>query len=123
MKLVEMSGTCDGSGDLVLASTIGVTGYLEKINYAYIDGATGSDFVITATANDGGAAEAILTVTDAGTAALAWFPRSLANKVADASAFTDVAEKIFIADGLFSVTVAQGGVSKDFKFIFVVSDE
>lgn len=120
MRIIELTGTCTAGGALTLTSTQPVTGYLEKIIYDYQDGDTGADFTITATDI---VSEPILTVTDAGVADLTWYPRSLGNKVADASAFTDVAEKMFFTEGKFKVVVAQGGISKDFRFLFIVSDE
>lgn len=120
MRIIELTGTCSAGGALTLTSTKPIKGYLEKIIYDYQDGATGSDFVITCTDV---VEEAILGVTNAGVANVTWYPRSLGNKVADASAFTDVAEKMFFTEGKFKVVVAQGGATKDFRFLFVVSDE
>ena len=97
-----------------------VTGYLEKVIYDYQDADTGADLTITMTDI---VSEPLLTVTDAGTADVTWYPRSLGNKIADASAFTDVGCKMFLTDASFKVVVAQGGNAKDVRLLFVVSDQ
>ena len=40
MKIIELTGTCDGTGDLTLTATSGEIGYIEKIVMDYIDGKT-----------------------------------------------------------------------------------
>jgi len=119
MKIIELAGTCDASGDLILTADTAYQGHLEKIEMVYDDGATGSDLTFT---EDGSVSQAILTVTDAGVADLTWYPRVIPNKVADASAFTDVGEKICVTRKLKCV-VAQGGNAKNFRFLAYVSDE
>lgn len=120
MKIIELTGTTAADGSLTLTSTEPVFGRLEKVIYDYQDADTGADFTITCTDV---VSEPVLTVTDAGVADVTWYPRTLANKVADASAFTDVAEKMFFVEGKFKVVVAQGGNAKDVRFLFVLSDE
>ena len=119
MRQIILSGRTNLGGTLALTSDKPIVGYLEKIHMDYIDGATGADLTITGISP---VVEPILTVTDAGTADLTWYPRTLANKVADASAFTDVAQKIYL-HGFFKIAVANGGSQKDFKFIIVTSDD
>ena len=117
-RQIELNGTCTAGGALTLTSE-NLVGYLEKIQMDYADGATGADFVITAISP---VVEPVLTVTNAGVADVTWYPRVLANKVADASAFTDVAQRIYM-NGQLKIVVAQGGASKDFKFLVVINDD
>lgn len=119
MKIIELAGTGTAGGALTVTGSEVINGFLEKIEMIYDDGATGSDLTFT---SEGPVSQPLLTVTDAGTADLTWYPRTLANKVADASAFTDWADKIFIV-GKPQVVVAQGGVSKNFRFLVYVSNE
>lgn len=121
MKTINLVGTTDALGDVTITSSEPLTGFVEKIVMDYDDGDTGAD--LTFTANNNGIDEALTTVTNAGTADAVWYPRTLANKVADASAFTDVAEKIFVNYATFKVVVAQGGNAKNFKFVIVLSNE
>jgi len=122
MKNVILSGTTAADGSLTVTSSDGgATGFIEKIVYDYQDADTGADLTITGV--EAGVSIPLLTVTNAGTADVTWFPRTLANKVADASAFTDVAEKIFVAEAEFKVVVAQGGNAKDIKLVVYLSDE
>ena len=121
MEIVELAGTCDGSGDLTLTGTNQMSGkFIETIVMDYDDGATGADIVVTA--EDGTASQAIMTQADLGTADRTWYPRTLGNKVADGSAFTDPATKIFVV-GAFKIVLANGGVSKNFRFLIYCSDE
>ena len=120
MKTVELSGTCDGSGDLTITSTENVVGYIETIVMDYIDGDTGADLVLTC--ENGTASQAVITKANLGTADATFYPRTLGNKVADGSAFTDSQSKIFCV-GAFKAVISAGGVSKDFRFIVTLSDE
>ena len=120
MKIVELAGTCDGSGDLTLTATDKSIGYIEKIVMDYGDGDTGADSVFTN--EDGTVITAVMTKADLGTADLTWQPRALCNKVSDGSAFTNFGDKIFVT-GKMKVVISNGGVSKNFRFIITVSDE
>ena len=120
MKIIELKGTCDGSGDLTITSTDSVVGYVEKVVMDYDDGDTGADLVVTN--ENGTASTAIITKANLGTADATFIPRALGNKVTDGSAFTDAGCKIFVT-GAFKAVIANGGVSKKFRFIVTVSDE
>lgn len=120
MKIIELTGTCDGSGDLTLTAGSSEVGFIEKVVMDYIDGDTGADIVVTN--EDGTVSTAVLTKANLGTADVTFMPRSLANKVTDGSAFTDVAEKIFVT-GKMKIVISNGGVSKDFRFITTMTDE
>lgn len=120
MKIVELIGTTDALGDVTITADNKSIGYVEKIVMDYDDGATGAD--LTFTNEDGTVTTSVLTITNAGTSDVTWLPRSLANKSTDGSAFTDVAEKIFVT-GQMKVVVAQGGNAKNFRFIVTLTDE
>jgi len=120
MKIIELTGTADTSGDLTITSTINVNGHIEKIVYDWSDGDAIADLVIT---EEGPVSQPVLTLANMGVADLTWMPRSLSNKVADGSAFTDVAEKIFITEKIKAVvsgsTVAISAIDGDTTTITV----
>ena len=116
-QIIELSGTCDASGDLTLTADKNAWGYIEKIVMDYDDGDTGADIVVTN--EDGAASTAVMTLANIGTSDATWQPRSLGNKVSDGSAFTDVAIPIFVT-GKMKIVVSNGGVSKNFKFLVTI---
>jgi len=120
MNITELAGTTDALGDLVITSTQKQVGYIEKIVMVYDDGDTGADVVVTA---EDATSEPVLTKATLGTADVVWYPRTPANKVADGSAFTNVAEKIFVGGSTYKVVVDDGGNAKNFRFLIYTSDE
>jgi hypothetical protein len=96
----------DGSATVQIGSKL--RGLLVALVYTPGDIATGADLTITA--NTTGIA--ILTVTNAGTSKVAWFPRALAHEVADASAASSGSESIPLVEESIKVVVAQGGNAK-----------
>jgi len=100
----------DGSATVYLGSNL--RGNLVALIYRPGTGATqiatGADLVITLETS----AIPVLTVTNAGTADVFYYPRAIPNKVADASAFTDVAALIPMVEERIKVVVAQGGATK-----------
>lgn len=118
MKTVELNGTCSAGGALTVEATEDVIGYLEKIEYDYIDGDTGADFTITSTE---AIAVPILTVTNAGVADVVYYPRAPVVNASNA-AVTNSFSKHFIV-GKPKIVVAQGGNAKQFKWVFYLSDE
>ena len=120
MRIVELAGTCSAGGALTLTADENAVGYIEKIVMDYDDGDTGADSVWTN--EDGAATTAVMTLANLGTADATWMPRALCNKVADGSAFTDIAEKIFVT-GAMKVVIANGGTSKNFRFLITITDE
>ena len=120
MKIVELSGTCDASGDLTLTATAPSIGYVEKIVMDYDDGDTGADIVVTN--EDGTVTTAVMTLENLGTADATYQPRALCNKVSDGSAFTNFGDKIFVT-GKMKIVVSNGGDTKNFRFVTTLSDE
>lgn len=119
MEIIELTGTTDASGDLTITDTDIATGYVEKVVMDYDDGDTGADLTLTC---EDAISEAILTAADLGTADAVFYPRTPASKVADGTAFTNWADKIFVT-GKFKAVIAQGGNAKNFRFLVYVSDE
>ena len=121
MKTIELTGVADDSGDLTIESTESVVGFVETIIYNWSNGDAIADVVITA--ENGPATQAIITAADLGVADVTWYPRTLGNKVADASAFTDPATKMFSVGGFKAIvsgsTVAIGGIDGDASEIVV----
>lgn len=119
MKIIELTGTSNGSGALTMEATSSKIGYVEKIVMDYIDGDTGADIVVTNT--DGTTTTAILTKANLGTADVTFMPRSECNKVSDGTAFTNFGDKILVT-GKMKIVIAAGGASKQFRFLIYLSD-
>ena len=96
----------DGSATVYLGSNI--RGELVALKYSPGTIATGGDLTITGETS----AVPILTVTNAGTSDVWYYPRAPANQVADAAAITDSAERIPIVNERIKVVMAQGGATK-----------
>ena len=121
MKIIELAGLGSAGGALTVLSTKNVVGYIEKIVMDYDDGDTGADAVFTV--EEAGVSIPVLTQANLGVADNVFYPRTLANKIADGTAFTDIAEKIFVAGGAMKVVISAGGTSKNFRFLIYISDE
>jgi len=93
----------DGSATVYIGSTI--RGLLIALKYSPGTLATGADLTITGETSG----IPILTVTNAGTSDVFYYPRALANAVADAVAESASSEFIPIIGERIQVVVAQGG--------------
>lgn len=118
MKIIELTGAVAADGTGTLTNTQKVHGYIEKIQMDYIDGATGADLTFSI---EGITSQTILTITNAGTSDIAWYPRS-AGTNATGTAYTNWATKYFMGKESLKVVIAEGGVSKSFRFLVYVSD-
>ena len=118
VKVIELSGTAVG-GTATITGTEQATGFIEKVDYDWGSGAVSADLVLTA---EGVISEAVLTKADLGIADTTFYPRTPANKVADGTAFTNVAEKIFIHQSSFNAVVSEAGTAV-YRFLIYVSDE
>jgi len=98
----------DGSATVYLGSNLrgNLVALIYRPGASGLD--TGADLTITLETS----AIPVLTVTNAGTADVFYYPRAIPNKVADASAFTDVAVLIPMVEERIKVVVAQGGATK-----------
>lgn len=85
-----------------------LNGFLVCIKYTPGTIDTGADLTITG--EDSGIP--ILTITNAGTSVVFWYPRALINAVADGAAATNASEFIPIKDERIQVVVANGGNTK-----------
>jgi len=112
LQTLKADITTDASGDATVELKPGIntnpTGFLHALKYTPGTIATGADLTITG--KDSGIP--ILTVTNAGTSNVWYYPRALPNEVADASAGSSGTEWIPIHDEPVQVVVAQGGATK-----------
>jgi len=101
--------TTDASGNaevyLQPGANNGLNGFLVCLKYTPGTLATGTDLVITGETSG----IPILTITNAGTSNVFWYPRALLNAVADGAAATNPSEFIPIKNERIKVAVAQGG--------------
>lgn len=99
----------DDSGDATVYLAHGVSrkpnGFLVMLKYTPGTLATGADLTITGETSG----IPILTVTNAGTSNVFYYPRALNNEVADAAAGSAGTEFIPIKDERIKVVIAQGG--------------
>lgn len=99
----------DASGDATVFIEHGINrkpnGFLVLLKYTPGTIATGADLTITGESSG----IPILTITDAGTSVVFWYPRALLNAVADGAASANPSEFIPIKDERIKVVVAQGG--------------
>lgn len=99
----------DASGNttVYIAPSInaGLNGFLVILKYTPGTIATGADLTITGESSG----IPILTITNAGTSIVFWYPRALLNAVADGAAATNLSEFIPIKNERIKVVVAQGG--------------
>ena len=120
MDIIQLSGTCDASGDLTITGTTNVVGFVEKVVMDYDDGDTGCDLTLT---NEAVVSEPILAATALGVADKTWYPRASAVDGVDAAAFTNEQAAKYFVTGSFKAVIENGGVSKNFKFLVYLSDE
>lgn len=99
----------DSSGDATVyiqpGQNNGMNGFLVCLKYEPGSIATGADLVITGE-NSG---IPIMTISNAGTSNVFWYPRALLNAVADGAASTNSSEFIPIKNERIKVVIAQGG--------------
>lgn len=102
----------DASGDATVYLSHGLNrkpnGFLVCLKYTPGTMDTGADLTITGESSS----IPILTVTNAGTSVVFFYPRALLNQVADAAAGASGTEFIPIKDERIKVVVAQGGNAK-----------
>jgi len=112
LQTISVDITTDGSGAATVELKPGLnrnpTGLIVSFKYTPGTIVTGADLTITG--KDSGIP--ILTVTNAGASNVWWYPRALANEVADAAAASSGSEWIPIDDEPVQVVVAQGGATK-----------
>ena len=126
VKIIELSGSppvaATGSGTATITGTEKATGFVEKVVYVYEDGQA-CTVAITAT---GAVTETVMTKAGVGVSDETYYPRVLGNKVADASSFTNVAEKVFVHQSSFNAVVGAAGTAAPlptYRFLIYLSDE
>ena len=101
----------DASGDatVYIAPSInaGLNGFLVALKYTPGTLATGADLTITGETSG----IPIMTIANAGTSTVFYYPRALLNAVADGAAASSPSEFIPIRDERIKVVVAQGGAA------------
>ena len=104
--------TTDASGDATVYLSHGLNrkpnGFLVALKYTPGTLETGADLTITGESSG----IPILTIANAGTSVVFYYPRALSNAVADGAAGTVNTEFIPIKDERIKVVVAQGGNAK-----------
>lgn len=99
----------DASGDATVYLSHGINrnpnGFLIVLKYTPGTLDTGADLTITGETSG----IPVITVTNAGTSNVFYYPRALLNQVADAAAASSGSELIPIKDERIKVVVAQGG--------------
>lgn len=99
----------DGSGDATVYLGSKMRGLLLALKYTPGSIETGADITITGETSG----IPILTKENAGTSDVFFYPRALANAVADGAAGTNSQEYIPLAEERIKVVVANGGDSKE----------
>ena len=117
LRRISLTIQVDGSGDAT-DYTVPVHGFLYGVFMDYDALDTGADFTIT----EESSGKALLTITNAGTSDLAWYPRIGSHPVANTAGGTIVVggattggegtvENLLSVVGRIKVVTAQGGVS------------
>lgn len=112
LHYVQVPFTTDSSGDATVYSDR-IFGRLHSIFYDYGDAATGADIAITG----GDSGQALLTITNAGTADITWMPRSpLHSTVGVASLYAAAGEPVedllYVFYEQIKIVVSSGGDAK-----------
>lgn len=109
LQKVSTTITTDGSGDATVYLGSSMRGILLALKYTPGTLDTGADLTITCETSGA----AILTKANAGTSDVFFYPRALANAVADGAAGTNSQEYIPLVEERIKVVVASGGDSKE----------
>lgn len=104
---VDILTDASGNATVYLAPSINrnLNGFLVCLKYTPGTIATGADLTITGETSG----IPILTITNAGTSTVFYYPRALLNAVADGTAGSAGSEFIPIKDERIKVVIAQGG--------------
>ena len=109
LEVAKVDIETDASGDATVYLTHGINRRPRGMLYAlrYVPGtlAAGADLTITGESSE----IPVLTVANAGTSDVFWYPRAILNEVADGAAGVSGSELIPIVDERIKVVVAQGG--------------
>ena len=114
--------TTDSDGDAVVYGTSSIFARLIAVYYDRGDMVTGTDFVLTTDQYD--TVEAILTITNAGTSDVIWYPRRVLDGATgvDLSALVGGDLRPYVMIGRPKLTVDEGGDKKSGMFILIYED-
>tara|TARA_R100000808_G_C2132569_1_gene141495 strand:- start:649 stop:1023 length:375 start_codon:yes stop_codon:yes gene_type:complete len=104
---VDIETDASGNAEVYLGSSI--RGLVYALMYDPGSLLTGSDLTITTETNEFD----VLSVTNAGTSKVAYYPRAKSNEIADASEASSGSEMVPIISERVKVAVAQGGANKN----------
>ena len=125
MSLNEMRipFTTDASGDAVVYGEKSVFARLIAVFYDRGDMVTGTDFILTT--DQYPVVEAILTVANAGTSDVIWYPRRLVQGGSDGANLTGTSggdREPYLMIGRPKLTVDEGGATKSGAFILIYEE-
>ena len=114
--------TTDSDGDAVVYGESSIFARLIAVFYDRGDMVTGTDFVLTTDNYD--VVEAILTITNAGTSDVIWYPRRLlqGETGSNLTGTTGGDRDPFLMIGRPKLTVDEGGDSKSGAFILIYEE-
>lgn len=118
-KTVEIVTDNSGGATVYLGAGESIRGWIELIKYLPGSLDTGADLTITG--DESGTP--ILTIANAGTSNVFWYPRALPNAVADGAAGTIPAHRIPLFEDRIKVVVAQGGDTKTGNIELIYDDD
>ena len=123
LRDVRIDFTVDASGDAVVYAKDSVFGRLIAVFYDRGDMDTNTDYILTT--DQYPVVEALLTIANAGTSDLIWYPRRLVQKTSDGSALTGTAggdREPPLIIGRPKLTVDEGGTSTSGAFILIIEE-
>ena len=122
LKEMSIEFTTDSDGDAVVYGESSIFARLIAVFYDRGDMVTGTDFVLTTDNYD--VVEAILTITNAGTADKIWYPRRLlqGETGSNLTGTTGGDRDPFLMIGRPKLTVDEGGDSKSGAFILIYEE-
>ena len=122
LKEMRIEFTTDSDGDAVVYGESSIFARLIAVFYDRGDMVTGTDFVLTTDNYD--VVEAILTITNAGTADKIWYPRRLlqGETGSNLTGTTGGDRDPFLMIGRPKLTVDEGGDSKSGAFILIYEE-
>lgn len=122
LKELRIPFTVDASGDAVVYGSRPIFGRLIAVLYDRGDMDTGADYILTCDRYD--VVETVLTITNAGTADIIWYPRRLVqSETAGALTGTHGGDREpYLMIGRPKLTVDEGGTSTSGAFILIYEE-
>lgn len=122
LKEMRIPFTTDGSGDAVVYGSTGIFGRLIAVLYDRGDMVTGTDFILTT--DNYSVVEAILSITNAGTSDVIWYPRRLVQGTtgSNLTGTSGGDREPYLMIGRPKLTVDEGGTSTSGAFILILEE-